>query len=295
MSHFIANFKKLYPFPIGGWREAISVFVIGLLVIALILINSYLSLTIWHPTRNTAFILACGIAAILSGSLYRIYIPKLLHKWFAESNWTVALQVIYELVYFICIGSALLGVAVAMKVANLEPVQLLIFVGATTVFGVIPLSIKVLVSQNRLLKKNLSEMQRLMSYPEDSLNDLESKSANNGNVILTASTNDSLTINPQDILFVEADKSYCEIKWVDAGEIKNYLMRQNIGALLEQLKDFNIVHCHRSYLVNLTNVEGVVGNAQGYQLKITGLDQRVPLSRGKAKMVLPKLSLPHNQ
>jgi DNA-binding LytR/AlgR family response regulator len=53
-----------------------------------------------------------------------------------------------------------------------------------------------------------------------------------------------------------------------------------------QLKKFkNIIRCHRSYIVNLENIENISGNLQGYQLNFKQYTEQVPVSRSYTKKI----------
>ena len=222
---------------------------------------------------------------ILTGGFIRGLGPKLLPQWFAELTWTVQRQIVFESIYFGCIGLVLLLVAVSMNVSQLNVSQLLIFVGLTFVLGSLPLSFKVLLTQNILLKRNIRNMQSLIQQHHDAAPKDASEQ-----VILKAITNDSLTINLSQLLFVQAQQSYCEVYWLAEGETQHYLLRQNISKVQQQLADTPIYRSHRSFLVNINQVAKVSGNAQGYLLHLASPPHAIALSRSKAGQILPLLA-----
>lgn len=57
----------------------------------------------------------------------------------------------------------------------------------------------------------------------------------------------------QDILYVEADRSYCKIYTPQA----EYLMSISLGALEEKLRAVNFLRIHRSYIVNLHKIDTI--------------------------------------
>ena len=51
----------------------------------------------------------------------------------------------------------------------------------------------------------------------------------------------------------------------------------------------NFVRCHKSYIVNLSKLKKVTGNAQGYKLIFEQLDFKIPVSRNLSKQILTKI------
>ncbi|MCJ8274963.1 MAG: LytTR family transcriptional regulator, partial [Psychrosphaera sp.] len=272
------------PVPISGWPAVLPVFLVSVLATGML----YLVFA-----KANAFILTCGLSVILTGSFIRGLSPKLLPQWFGELAWTVQRQIVFESVYFGCIGLVLLLVAVSMNVSQLNVSQLLIFVGLTFVLGSLPLSFKVLLTQNILLKRNIRNMQSLIQQHHDPAPDQESKTVakdESEQVTLKAITNDSLTVKLSQLLFVKAQQSYCEVYWLAEGETQHYLLRQNISKVRQQLADTPIYRSHRSFLVNINQVAKVSGNAQGYLLHLASPPHAIALSRSKAGQILPLLA-----
>ena len=86
-------------------------------------------------------------------------------------------------------------------------------------------------------------------------------------------------IQEGNILFAEAQQNYVAIYYKDGNNVKKELYRITLKEL-EDLLGSDIVRCHRSYLVNLKQVENVKGNAQGLRLSMVGFTEKmVPVSR----------------
>ncbi len=81
------------------------------------------------------------------------------------------------------------------------------------------------------------------------------------------------------LLFAKADGNYVEL-FFEGGKNTKVLKRITLKELEEILKPYpNIIRTHRSYLVNLNHVSRVIGNAQGYKLRLNDFDQKIPVSR----------------
>ncbi len=60
----------------------------------------------------------------------------------------------------------------------------------------------------------------------------------------------------RDILYVEAERAYCKIRTRDS----DYLLSIALGRLEEQLGAVDFMRVHRSYLVNLAQVDEIGDN-----------------------------------
>jgi len=94
----------------------------------------------------------------------------------------------------------------------------------------------------------------------------------------------STDIDPEALLYIESDKNYCKI----TTESGTTVIRSTLTTLETQLKPFGyVMRCHRAFLVNMTNVEGIEGSASnGYHLKIKNHPTEVPVSRTYISAVL---------
>jgi len=63
------------------------------------------------------------------------------------------------------------------------------------------------------------------------------------------------SLKSSDILYIEAADNYSIIFYKDNGTVKKEMLRNSLKGLAEQLKDWPIKRCHRSYLVNVQKVK----------------------------------------
>jgi len=102
--------------------------------------------------------------------------------------------------------------------------------------------------------------------------------AENSIVIVGENKNELLQLEKEELLFIKAVENYVEITFVD--ENKNVIsltFRQTLSSICEQLPFLE--KCHRSYLVNMTNVKEVLGNSQSSKIVFAVGDKEIPLSK----------------
>lgn len=120
-----------------------------------------------------------------------------------------------------------------------------------------------------------------LNYKTITISDQNNKENNATDVtLLSDSQNKELSLDIQDLLVVEAQDNYCKIYYIENNEVKKALFRLSLKKMHEQLSNMNnIIRCHRSYLVNKSKVENILGKSQNYKLKIEGIDKNIPVSR----------------
>ena len=87
----------------------------------------------------------------------------------------------------------------------------------------------------------------------------------------------SLPIN--NLLYIEAQKNNALVCYVADGKIERRELRTTLTALKADLPYDNIFQCHRSFLVNINNIESAKGNSNGYLLRFNVCRDTIPVSR----------------
>ena len=59
----------------------------------------------------------------------------------------------------------------------------------------------------------------------------------------------------------------------------NQQLRTTLTSVLSDANEKSIFQCHRSFIVNLSNIQSAHGNSNGYQLTVGDEHHTVPVSR----------------
>lgn len=95
---------------------------------------------------------------------------------------------------------------------------------------------------------------------------------------------ESLRFRSGEFLFAMAEGNYAVFHLYREGQVKKILIRNSISNLSRQFQQIPaFFRCHRSFIVNLENVNSRKGNTQGYQLTLKHSDIPVPVSRNNVK------------
>ena len=103
---------------------------------------------------------------------------------------------------------------------------------------------------------------------------------------LTGTTNESVTLQITDLLYIEAVGNYVKVIHLKDGQVRTDMLRATSKQMEDDLKTYpTIVRCHRAFLVNLSQVEQVVSQAGAMQLLIKHSHDMLPVSRSNIAKV----------
>tara|TARA_Y100000815_G_C13319259_1_gene491663 strand:+ start:852 stop:1718 length:867 start_codon:yes stop_codon:yes gene_type:complete len=92
-------------------------------------------------------------------------------------------------------------------------------------------------------------------------------------------------------IFAKAEGNYIEIWTKEGAKSKASIKRMKLKEFEKELTNFSeICKTHRSYLLNITYIENVKGNAQGYKIKLKNCDEQVPVSRNYLALFNDKIN-----
>jgi hypothetical protein len=201
-------------------------------------------------------------------------IPKLTPKLFID--WKIYKEIIYSVynIALIAVGNWTYTFIIAGE--TYDKPTLAEFILITLAVGIFPMTVFGLLHERKALRDNLDSVQLLTR-----LNNHEDADVSDSNIIeLNSDTRKSIAIPFGDFICIESLGNYCTVYYRKENEIKKEVIRKSLKSIENQVEAFEqIKRCHKSYIVNLKNVEAVSGNAKGYKLKFTNLNFSIPVSR----------------
>jgi len=97
------------------------------------------------------------------------------------------------------------------------------------------------------------------------------------------------SIQLMDVLVLESADNYVMVFYLSEENIKRKLLRNTLKNLENNLAESHIVRCHRSFMVNLQNIELVKKEGKKLQLKIKKMKKNIPVSQKYSPRVLELL------
>ena len=90
------------------------------------------------------------------------------------------------------------------------------------------------------------------------------------------------TLDLHHFIFAKAEGNYVEVYSQNGEKPSRTVIRYTLKEMEEQLKAYDFIfRTHRSFLVNLHQVKQVSGNAQGLEVVVHGISEKIPVARGR--------------
>ena len=160
------------------------------------------------------------------------------------------------------------------------------------------------LEETRLLNEQLKKMQQPASVPIeegsatpqalDSISNhqdsdatpLSHRKGGNEMITLTGTTNETVTLQIADLLYIEAVGNYVKVYQIRDEQVRNDMLRATSKQIEDELAEFSmIIRCHRAFLVNLQQVERIISKSGSMQLLIKHSHDYIPVSRSNMSKV----------
>ncbi len=103
---------------------------------------------------------------------------------------------------------------------------------------------------------------------------------------LTGTTNETVTLQVSDLLYIEAVGNYLKVYHLRDGAVRADMLRATSKQIEEELRDYPmIVRCHRAFLVNLAQIDQVIYKSGSMQLVMKFCPESIPVSRSKISLI----------
>ena len=103
---------------------------------------------------------------------------------------------------------------------------------------------------------------------------------------LIGTTNDSISLQISDLLYIEAVGNYVKVYHLHEGKVRTDMLRATSKQMEDDLHAYPmIVRCHRAFIVNLQQVEQIVSKSGSMQLLIKHSHDYLPVSRSNTAQV----------
>jgi len=220
----------------------------------------------------------CIIHAFLPILIAFIYFLILNFSIKDDLKWTLGREAIHLTVLLILFGfgSFLIRDIIYDKPDNwelqylIEEITNTLLVGLLLVFILLPLNLLRLQQKYQTSALNLGLHATEKSKTDEKLE------------IQSLIPSENFTIEISNFIFAKVDSNYIDIYKNTSNGTEKKIIRQSLKNLENQLKPFPIIfQTHRSYLVNISYIESIAGNAQGFMITLSNCDIEVPVSRSK--------------
>ena len=101
---------------------------------------------------------------------------------------------------------------------------------------------------------------------------------------------DEIGLKLKDIVYMLTEDNYVGLNYLDGEVLRTYLIRSTLSKMEQTLNSEYFIRCHRSYLINLKQVESYQKKQGRISIKLRKSKDLIPVSRSAEKAILEKLS-----
>lgn len=83
-----------------------------------------------------------------------------------------------------------------------------------------------------------------------------------------------LTIKSSDLFYLESTDNYVTIYYSDGNTTKKFLLRNSLKRMEEMLRKYPVIRCHRSFMVNISQIKAIRKGKKGYEIEMDLPDHR---------------------
>lgn len=132
----------------------------------------------------------------------------------------------------------------------------------------IPYSFGILVIHYKNHRKEIKQLQDKIAQPTEK------------QLIAIKDENQKVKFSVQstDILVLESTDNYVTVYFLSEGQLQRELVRNTMKKMEDQLAETKIMRCHRSFMVNTSNIEMVKNEGKKLKLKLRSFENFVPVS-----------------
>lgn len=286
----------LQPYPFGhSTKRKLSVCaIIGLFVTLFLALFQPFGMSELPAAQQWLHAAYFGLVTFTVSGLIEAGLPRLFPAVFAEEKWKSWKEILLLLLVLLGISAGNYGLMFwiypqtnmyrSFGQVLLMTVQIGIFPVVAVVF------FKQLLLYRRYAAEALAVNQTLDAPASVPATDLEGPPASDL-VITGDGQKDRLVLSPANLLWVASADNYVRVHYRAEGGVRSQLLRASLKSIEQQLTTYpELFRCHRMYLVNLEQVTGVSGNAQGLRLYLSGTEESVPVSRSLTQSIRERLS-----
>ncbi|MEQ8907731.1 MAG: LytTR family DNA-binding domain-containing protein [Vicingaceae bacterium] len=276
-----ALLQQPYPLHLSWKKEIISAFLYGLFIFGFLYIFQPFGLSNYHSETKVYQLLGYGLVTTFVLLSMMVLVRLFFTSWYSEKNWTVGKNIFFTTLVLLFIGTANLLYSVSLDYLKLSLQGFLFYQGVTIAVGLIPVTIGTLLNYHKKLKAAVKEA--------SDLNASIQQKAEHHELIEIPSKNKSeeLKVELDQLLALKAVENYLEVYLNRTETTKKEIIRNTLSEVEQSLSSYpSLKRCHRSFLVNLDQVESFSGNAQGLSLRLKNSNTlSIPVSRSYVKEI----------
>ncbi len=244
-----------------------------------------------NPNNTIANNIGWGVYCFVALYVNLILLPKFFPNLFELTRWTLLKYILFNTWLFLSIGILFTAINSLLFHCDMSYTTLFIKTQREVVLtGLIPLIVVTILAKNNLLKQNLADAVETNKTLHEIEDIREKPKLQDSRITLATDTSETFSFKLTDLVYAAAVDNYTEIYWRNEGKVAVKLLRATLKNIEAQLHNQFMVRCHRSYLINVQEIENISGNTNGYKLKMKNTETEIPVSRTKGKEIIAHIN-----
>lgn len=278
LKSLITKLNEPFPESAFGKEKVIEQCYIGLFVAGF--------LFFFNPFGLQNMPLGIVVSSIIFGLITIVF--SLSYYWFCFAVLKIKTDVpewtLWKWLLFVCLMTCWIAVGNFVYLAfsmpeNFDFANFPTMLQYTIMVGITPIVVGGMLIQLNAAKQNQKQAQEVAKPSTPS-----TASEASEQISFDISNDNALTVQPEDIIFIEAMQNYLMVHYTQGDSntqtIQHQMIRSTLAKAAQKTAHSALIRCHRSFIVNPLKVIQVDGNAQGLKLKIDGIEKReIPVSR----------------
>lgn len=230
-----------------------------------------------HAVSSVTFLAGFGASCFIILFVYFFILPILFPKTFESDRWIVGKETLSYIGNLLGISvlnyfyNSTVGIEISQQFNLLEFIFMTVAVGALPVLLMIYITEKIAKSRN---DEKASIINQGLVSPNNATSSMRLR------IVSQNKTEAPLDIEQNDFIMAKSSGNYIEIfMHYENNSSSKALLRLSLSELEAQLSDnSSFLRCHKSYLINKSNVKSVEGNARSC-VAIMDNGLQIPISR----------------
>lgn len=266
------NNKMIYSFK----NELGRLFFICIGVFLFILFFQPFPLDMLDYNNRLLYVTGFGAITFLFGCIVFILIPFIIPQWFKISEWESDPPYILSALLLI-----LTATAFAFYIRYVGQVSINLYIMFKVILVcLIPIFILVILYKNKSLELTIDLLKEQNKNYLLKIRDDEKNRDNEKIEIFSDNKSGKLTLNYKNIVSIKSADNYIEIFYLENDLVEKKLIRSTLKNIESQLvHQRSFIRCHRTRIINSIHIDKLARNYSGYCIKMSYLDEEIPVSR----------------
>lgn len=253
-------------------KQAVAGIIIGLTVFLILSVFQPFGTFELRMKYKYLFLAGYGVICTLVYFLYYAILMTVLPFWFRAQKWNLLKEIASIIPVLFLISTASLfyhnkmlgGYKIGLS-------EVFYFFKISLGVAIFPFSVlfytKFLNSRLTVVTPNMTDNDYAITFESNNKKEKPVKSSKNS------------------LIYIKSEGNYIEIAQKEGNETNSYLIRNSLSQVAGKLPVNDFLKIHRSFIVNIHQMDSLVISGSSYQLKLKDSDALLPVSRSVVKSI----------